>query len=178
METMQAIRSRKSVRSYTGEPPTPEQLGAILAAAQASPVAMGRYGDVRLTVVTDKGFIDGMDEAGARLFGKPGIHPLYGAPVLVVVSVNVGADDGAKNVSSANAAIVAHNMTLAATDLGVGSCLIYGATAALCADLALLARLDLPEGFAPRASVVLGQTAEPLPERDAPADRIVVDRLG
>lgn len=177
METMKAIKSRKSVRSYTGEPPSPEQLEAVLAAAQASPVGMGRYGDVRLTVVTDKEFLRAMDEAGARLFGKPGIHPLYGAPVLVVVSVKAGADDASKNIASANAAIIAHNMTLAATDLGLGSCLIYGATAALCGDPGLLARLALPEGFMPQASVILGQTEEAMPERDAPA-RIAVDRLG
>ena len=40
---METILKRKSVRSYTGEKITKDELNAILKAADASPVGMKRY---------------------------------------------------------------------------------------------------------------------------------------
>lgn len=53
MNTMETICSRKSVRTYTGEQITEEQLNTILKAANAAPVGMGQYEGVHLTVITN-----------------------------------------------------------------------------------------------------------------------------
>lgn len=98
------------------------------------------------------------------MFGNPDAHPLYGAPMLVVVS-----SDAEGNVASANVAAVIQNMSLAAVDQGVGSCYIYGATRALAQDAGLLAQLDLPEGLVPLGSIVLGKTDEKYEPRRVPA---------
>ncbi|NMF25648.1 hypothetical protein HF885_04215 [Olsenella umbonata] len=125
MELREALNRRRSIRSYTGELADPDQLEAIFAAAYEAPVGMGRYEGIHLTVVTRPGLLAAIDAAAARMFGNPDAHPLYGAPMLVVVS-----SDAEGNVASANAAAVIQNMSLAAVDQGVGSCYIYGATRA------------------------------------------------
>ena len=163
MELSETLNRRRSIRSYTGQMADAAQLEAILAAAYEAPVGMGRYEGIHLTVVTRRSLLAAIDAAAARMFGKPDAHPLYGAPMLVVVSSDQGG-----NVASANVAAVIQNMSLAAVDQGVGSCYIYGATRALAQDADLLAQLDLPEGFAPLGSIVLGQTDEKYEPRQVP----------
>lgn len=174
---MEAIFKRRSVRSYTGEQIGDDDLNLILKAANAAPVGMGRYDDVHLTVVTRAELLGKIDAAGAAMFGKPDIHPLYGAPTLIVVSAKMPTDEGMKNVTYSNAAIIAQNMALAATELGVGSCHIWGATMALARNAELLAELRLPAGFVPCCAVALGKTEGTFAEREIPLDRIATDRL-
>ncbi len=164
MELSEALNRRRSIRSYTGEVANPDQLEAILAAAYEAPIGMGRYEGIHLTVVTRPSLLAAIDAAAARMFGNPDAHPLYGAPMLVVVS-----SDAEGNVASANVAAVIQNMSLAAVDQGVGSCYIYGATRALAQDAGLLAQLDLPEGLVPLGSIVLGKTDEKYEPRRVPA---------
>lgn len=164
MELSEALNRRRSIRSYTGEVADPDQLEAILAAAYEAPIGMGRYEGIHLTVVTRPSLLAAIDAAAARMFGNPDAHPLYGAPMLVVVS-----SDAEGNVASANVAAVIQNMSLAAVDQGVGSCYIYGATRALVQDAGLLAQLDLPEGLVPLGSIVLGKTDEKYEPRRVPA---------
>ena len=71
MELEDALNQRKSVRSYTGEPATPEQLEAVLTAAYEAPIGMGKYDSIHLTVVTRRSLLDAIDAAAARLFGNP-----------------------------------------------------------------------------------------------------------
>lgn len=86
MELSEALNRRRSIRSYTGEVADPDQLEAILAAAYEAPIGMGRYEGIHLTVVTRPSLLAAIDAAAARMFGNPDAHPLYGAPMLVVVS--------------------------------------------------------------------------------------------
>lgn len=125
MDTMETICSRKTIRSYTGEAITADELNVILKAANAAPVGMGQYESLHLTIITDTDLLNKIDTAGAVMFGQPDMHPLYGVPTLVLIS-SKKPDPMMENVVFSNAAIVAHNMALAATDLGVGSCYIWG----------------------------------------------------
>lgn len=163
MELKEAMNTRKSIRSYTGEPISKEQLDAILTAAYEAPIGGGRYNSIHLTVITDKELLDEIDRAGAEFFGNPSIHPLYGAPMLIVISSN--SED---NVASANVGIIIQNMSLAAVEEGVGHCDIYGATAALAQKPELVAKLGLPEGFVPLGSIELGKTDETYTKRTIP----------
>ena len=172
MNTLEAIASRKSVRSYTGQPVTDEQLAQILQAANAAPIAMGKYEDVHLTVVTDADLLARIDAAAGAMFGDPDRHPLYGAPTLVVVSAPVPDELPAANVAFSNAAIVVENMALAATELGVGNCLIWGAIRAVNLDADLVAALELPEGFTPCCALTVGCSDVAFEPREVPADRI------
>lgn len=177
MDTLETICSRKSVRTYTGEPVSEEELDKILLAGQAAPIGMGRYVDMHLTVIRDSELLEKIEKSAAKMFNKPGMHPLYGAPTLIVVSSKAPLA-GQENVTYSNAAIVAHNMILEATELGVGAVHIWGATVALAADPALVAELGLPEGFVPCCAAAVGKTEARYSMRGIPKDRIATDCIG
>lgn len=171
MNTMDTLKRRRSIRTYTGEGISREELNMILDAAYAAPVGMGAYDSLALTVVTNKKLLAKYDEAAARLFQKPDSHPLYGAPMMIVVSSQMQ-NPPMDNVSYSNAAIIAHNMTFAAVEQGIGSCLIWGAVVAGNADKELVKELNLPEGYRPCCAVILGKTTEVYEPREIPANRI------
>lgn len=177
MNTMETICARKSVRTYTGEQITAEELNTILKSANAAPVGLGQYDGVHLTVITNKELLEKIDKAGARMFGKPDIHPLYNAPMLVMVSAKMPPEDGMRNVTYSNAAIIVQNMALAATELGVGACHIWGATTATLNDPDILKNLNLPEGFAPCCAITLGKTDYVYEQREIPMDRIEINTI-
>ncbi|MCD8231300.1 MAG: nitroreductase family protein [Clostridiales bacterium] len=175
METLKALKTRKSTRSYTGAL-SDEALQTVLMAAQAAPVGMGQYDKIHLTVIKDKALLDEIDSAAGKFFGDPSRHPLYGAPCLILVSTPIP-DPAAGNVSYSNAAVITENMSLTATDIGLGSCLIWGAVAALNQTPELVAKLNLPEGHTVCCGIVIGETTDELTEREIPADRISVTYL-
>lgn len=175
MNTMETIYARKSVRTYTGEQITSEELNTILKAANAAPVGMGQYKGVHLTVITSKELLNRIDVAGAAMFGKPDIHPLYDAPMLVLVSAKMPPVEAMKNVTYSNAAIIVQNMALAATELGIGVCHIWGATMATLNDPDILRELKLPKGFAPCCAITLGKTDYTYEAREIPMDRIAMN---
>lgn len=172
MNTIETICARKSVRTYTGEQITKEQLHTVLKAANAAPVGMGRYEDVHLTVVTNKNLLIKIDRAGADMFKKPDIHPLYGAPTLVLISAKMPTEKTMENVTYSNAAIIAQNMAIAATELNIGVCHIWGATMAILNRSDILEELALPAGFTPCCAVALGKTDHVYEQREIPLDRI------
>lgn len=176
MDVSQAIRNRRSIRSFTGEAPDEAKMHALLEAAQAAPVAMGNYDKYRLTVVTDHGLLDQIDRVGALYFGRPELHPLHGAPVLMVVSAEEPRA-GRANAVYSSAAMIAHNVALAATGMGVGQCCIWGAVAAMASRPELVAMLGLPAGFVPCCGVALGETDQQYAPRDIPAGRIAVNTV-
>ena len=164
MDFFDTLYRRKTVRSYTGEPITNEQLAEILKAAQASPIGLRRYDTLHMTVITNKAFLDAWEQ---KVFAQTGRMLFYGAPTLVLVSSVVG-DAPFDNVNYSNAAIMAQNMALAACELGVGACHIWGAVRVLCESPELLAQLAIPDGMRPVCSVVLGVTEEQYVPRDVP----------
>lgn len=105
------------------------------------------------------------------MFGKPDMHPLYGAPTLILISTKAPAPTR-ENLAFANTAIIAHNIVLEAVELGVGACHIWGAIGALTNNQALISEFELPEGFVPAYAVALGKTNEKYAIREIPTDRI------
>lgn len=171
MNTIDTICKRKSVRTYTGERITSEELNTVLKAANASPVGMGKFETMHLTIINSAEMLNKIEEEAAKKFSRPGMRPLYGAPTLVVVSAKKP-EVGMENVVYSNAAMMCHNMAIAATDLGIGSCYIWGATGAISHNEEIIAELKLPEGFVPCCALTLGKTDEVFEMRDIPADKI------
>lgn len=168
--------SRRSIRSYTGEAVSEETLAYILGAAHASPVGMAAFDSLHVTVVRDAAFLSALDAATAETLNRPGFHPLYGAPALIIVSSRF---PGRPNDNSAysNAAILANNMALACVEKGAGACLIWGAVRTLNKMPDLLERLRLPEGFIPCCALTVGVTAETYVPRETDRSRIRVEYL-
>lgn len=170
MEFTAVLNARRSIRSFTGELISDETRQKLLHAANASPVGMGRYDAVHLTVVKSREMLDVLEENAARVFGMSGRRVLYNAPELILVSTA-----SADNVGYSNAAILAHSMALAAVDEGVGVCHIWGCVIALSRNSELMARLGIPEGFTPACAVAVGMTEERYAPRDIPDGRVGVN---
>ena len=124
---------------------------------------MGAYGTVHLTVIRSKEFIAALS-AATREFMKREGDPIYGAPVLVLVSGKPGMPP---TIEFQNTGTIMENMMLTATDLGLGSVYLMGAVAALKTKSELVAQLNLPEGFVPVAATALGYPTQPALLREA-----------
>ena len=63
MNVFEAIVNRRSVRSYTGEPVTYDELDRLLTAANCAPIASARFHSKHLTVIRDKALLSEIEEA-------------------------------------------------------------------------------------------------------------------
>lgn len=169
MEFRTIVDNRKSIRSFTGELISEEARKNILHAANAAPVGRALYDTVHMTIIRDKAMLKKLNENAAKIMQAPG-EVLYGAPELVLISTN---NQG--NVGFSNAAIIVHNMVMAAVDENVGACHIWGCVMALNQNPELVAELGLPEGFVPACAVALGATNDKYEPREIPEDRIAVN---
>ena len=174
MNTLEAIFSRKSVRRFAGDV-SQENMEIILKAAYAAPIGRAKYDSVHLTVIKDAALMEKINHAAAQMFGNPTMKPLYDAPVFVLASAQLHTP--ADNVGYSNCATIVENMALAATELGLGACHIWGAVIALNQTPDLVAALNLPQGFTPCCGLILGQTDEPFAEREIPANRIQTNHI-
>ena len=160
MELMKAIAVRKSTRSYKSEQISDESLDTILKAGCAAPVGMGAYNSVHLTVVQSSELLEKFTKVTREVFINPKMDPFYGAPTLIIVSGKP--NEKAPGVEAANAACIVENMSLAATDMGLGSVYLLGFLFAISTDKELLKELNLPESFIPAAALAIGYPTEPL----------------
>lgn len=174
MDTLKAMYSRKSVRSFTEEALTKEEIDTLLTAAGAAPVGMGKYDLMHLTVITDKELLNEIDANGAKFFGNPDLHPLYAPAALIIVSAS---SEMSAEMGNANTGAIVQNMTLAAIELGLGSVYIWGCMAGLRANPELLAKVNLPEGHTIYGSIAVGHPTEPQTERAVSADKIAVSYI-
>ena len=107
------ILSRKSVRSYTDEPVSPEQVETLLKAAMAAP--SGRNMQAwRFVVVREQPVKEKLAVGFNKMIAK--------APVVIVVCGQVASDEGEPNNNwTADCAAATENLLLAAEALGLGA---------------------------------------------------------
>ncbi len=163
MDVTEAITKRKSVRAYEDRQVPADVLARIMEAGQWAP----NEGPFQISVIENAGLrqkindrtLDAMVNSGNEFprqrASLPGYQPLYGAPVLVLLSAPA---DGP--FSAVNAALAAENMLLEATGLGLGSCYLVSPTRALNGDDKDLAQeAGVPEGYAVQCAVIVGYAA-------------------
>ena len=80
----------------------------------------------------------------------------YGAKTFVIVSSKPSQRVG---MDYANGGIVIENMVLAATDMGIDSCIMGAPVAALAENNELSRKIGIPEGFIPVLGAVFGYAA-------------------
>lgn len=176
MELKKAIATRQSCRSYTGEQITDDQLKMILEAANASPISMGKYEEVHLTVIQNKDLLAKLDNVGAKYFKNPEMRPTYGAPTVILVSGIIPKNQ--KNPTSyCNAGCIIENMALTATDLGIGHVYILGTAIALGFEPELCIECKIPEGFTPISALALGKTTMVFTEREMTMSNIATEYI-
>lgn len=107
------IHSRKSVRSYTEEPVSPEQVETILKAAMAAPSARNLQ-PWRFVVVREPATKDKLAVGFNKMIAK--------APVVIVVCGQTTKKDGESNNNwTADCAAATENLLLAAESIGLGA---------------------------------------------------------
>ncbi len=84
MNTLDAIKARHSTRGFSDRQVGEADLEAILFAGGQAAVGGGDFKSLKLYAVQDPALLKAIDEASAKR--RPGSHPLYGAPTLVVLA--------------------------------------------------------------------------------------------
>lgn len=151
------IKQRRSIRQYTDEPLSREELTALLEAAMAAPSAMNRK-PWEFIVITEP---DRVAALRRRL-----VLGRYNAPAAIVVCGNLkrAAPAIARDFWVVDCSAAAQNILLAAAGLGLGA--VWIGVYPLRPVMALVARvLDLPKHVRPLAVLWVGHPAEHKPPR-------------
>ena len=119
MNVMEAIKSRRSIRSYKDKPVEDEKLKAVLEAARLSPSASNRQ-ERKFIVITDKAMRDKLIDIanGQQFVGQ--------APVVIVACATLASHIMPCGEPSypVDTAIAVDHITLAAVEQGLGTCWI------------------------------------------------------
>ena len=169
MNTLDAIKARRSVRGFTDRQISDADLEAILFAGGQAAVGGADFKSLKLYAVQNPELLKAIDESSAKM--RPGSHPLYGAPTLVVLASK---ESILKNIEFTNAGCVIQNMMVAATDLGVDSIYLWMSMYGINNDPELGKRLGFPEGFTCVGTMALGYAAKEFPKLKADEQRIEV----
>ncbi len=151
MDALEAIASRRSVRSFTGEKVSMEELEKILNAARLAPSGSNIQG-WRFIVITDPRILNLV-----RIF-SPGFLGNASSAIVVCSDLEVygreGGEVGRNYTRIADCAMAVENMLLAAHALGLGGCVIRSFS-----RVALKEILEIPEYVEPELIVTLGHPA-------------------
>ncbi len=169
MNTLDAIKARHSTRAFTDKQISAEDLDAILFAGGQAAVGGADFKSLKIYAVQDPDLLKAIDETSAKL--RPGSHPLYGAPTLVVLATK---ESILPNIEFTNAGCVLQNMLVAATDLGVDSIYLWMPMYGINNDPEMIKRLGFPEGFTCVGTVALGYAAKEFRKPKADEQRIEV----
>ena len=158
-EVLNAILTRRSVRSYKPDPVPEDALERILTAGQYAATGMNRQSPIILAV-TNKAMRDKLSAMNAEIMGSSG-DPFYGAPVVLVVLANKAAPTYLYDGS-----LVMGNLMLAAHSLGLGSCWIHRAKEEFESPegKALLASLGIQGEYEGIGHCILGYPEGELPQ--------------
>ncbi len=152
-EVMDKIITRRSVRAFTDEMPTEEQLDTILKAGTFAATGMNRQSPIMICV-TDKKVRDELSVMNARIMGKDeSFDPFYGAPAVIIVLA-----DKSASTYIYDGSLVMGNLMLAAHDVGLGSCWIHRAKEEFESEegKALLAKLGITGDYEGIGHCVVG----------------------
>ena len=165
MDVMDAIKTRKSVRAYLDRPVEDEKLNAVLEAARLAPSASNRQ-EWRFVIVRESATRKKLAEVawGQSFVGE--------APVLIVACAET---DGhvmrcGQLCYPIDVAIALDHMSLAAVELGLGSCWI-----GLFDEKKVKELLHIPDEIRVVELMPLGYPSDPaaINKKRLPLDRIV-----
>ena len=164
MEFINALKKRCSTRAFTDQRVSDEDVQMIINAAWNAPLALGDNKTSHLTVVRDPELMEEIRNT-CMLKRKDGtlIDPLFGATTMIFFSATDVSDD---HIEYCNAGCVIENMCLAAADLGLGSCYIWGCLRKLRAKPEVLSKLNLPEGYEILSAFVCGYPVKEIQDRE------------
>ena len=164
---IEAIKSRRAIRSYEDKPVPESAVQTMLEAATYAPSAINVQ-PWKFTIVTNKAEMKRLSDIAKPMLVRmlpdvgdeglvglkkrlsdPNYNIFYNAPLLIFVS-------GIKSPYAIyDCSMAAQNMMLAAYTLGIGSCWI-GTAVALANDPKVKANLGVPEDHEVHAAIIFG----------------------
>ena len=169
MNTLDAIKARHSTRGFSDKQIPDADLEKILFAGGQAAVGGADFKSLKLYAVQDPELLKAIDESSAKM--RPGSHPLYGAPTLVVLASK---ESILKNIEFTNAGCVIQNMMVAAADLGIDSIYLWMSMYGINNDPEIGKKLGFPEGFTCVGTMALGYAAKEFKKIRADEQRIEV----
>ena len=162
--TLDDLKTRRAVRSYTDEPVAREELDAVLEAGTYAPTARGLQ-QACIVAVTNRADRDAISRLNAAVMGMDG-DPFYGAPVVCVVFA-----DGSWPMTVKDGSLIMGNLLNAAHAIGLGSCWIDRAEQVFESDegKALKKKWGVPDEYVGVGHCILGHTTEnpePAPRKE------------
>ena len=162
---LELVKTRQSDRAYTNKPVEQDKLNRILEAARLAPSACNAQ-PWKLVVVTDaEKRAKIADAATSKMLSMN--HFTKQAPVQIVVieenanfTSSVGGWAQGKHYPHIDLGIVASHICLAATDEGLGSCIIGWNNEKKVRDI-----LEIPKNKRPLLVILLGYSAQSLREK-------------
>lgn len=170
-ETLQNLKTRRSVRTYLPKQVEKSALEAVLEAGTYAPTGSGRQSPV-IVAVQDAATVRQLSRMNAAVNGASG-DPFYGAPTVLVVLA-----DKTKRTYLLDGAAVLTTLLNAAHAVGLGSCWIHRAKEEFESEegKALLKRWGLEGDYEGIGHVVLGYAAE-VPAEPAPRKKDYIVRV-
>jgi len=165
IETLNVIARRYACRKYAATPVPPDTLRAIAEAGLHAPSAVNRQ-PWRLVVLSRKDQVDEVDAAGLAVLqtvdpaGYDRIQTrggklLYEAPAMIIIALQ---PQPGVFTADMDGGIVAGHIVVAATALGLDSCVVGMSRYGFDSDAALKAKY-IPDGFEFGVSILLGYRA-------------------
>ena len=158
METIEAIKRRKTTRAFSDKLLEQSKLDIILKAGCLAPVGMSAYDKLHLTVVRNSELMNEIDKISRAQYPNPDVSPLFGATTLIILSAS---PRKLPNIELSDAGCVLENMILMATDLKVDNVYLWGCTVAISQDVGLSVKMGIPEGFSAVGCLALGYAVHP-----------------
>jgi len=154
-EVMKNLLERRSIRAYTKQVPTRQQLEQIVLAGQYAP--SGRNLQEWFFMVVEKPEVmQQLEKLLGEALNRPNYN-LYGAPVIILCANKKDARNAMADCSAA-----LQNMMLAAHDMGLGTCWINQFRDVWENEKvnAFLSEIGLPEGYQVQCSTIVGYPAQ------------------
>ena len=171
-QVLEVLNKRRSIRRYLKEPIPPEMVEAILNAVIWSPSSMNSQ-PWHFTVIDNQDVLDELSRRANEVrvesgmahdllnvdADSPDAHVFYKAPMVIVVS---GRNDTLSPEPNVDCALSAFCGVIAATSLGLGSCIVdlYNSLGTL-PDAPQI--LGLSDNYMPYYGIVLGYRDESFP---------------
>jgi nitroreductase len=159
-EALEVLKNRRAIRKFKADQITKEELSAVLEAGTFAPTGAGTQG-VQIVAVQTPAYLERVKALNARILGRPGMDPYYGAPTVVLVF-----ETEKCYTRMLDGAAVCTNMVNAAYAAGLGSCWIHR-----CKEMfetpegkELLKEWGLPENLTGVSSLALGYADCPQPQ--------------
>ncbi len=178
MELDVCLKGRRSVRTYTQEPVSKEQIEAVLEAGTWAPTGMHRE-PWKFIVIEDKKIIKYVSDETkilvqqmmpplAKQFNTEADIICYNAPMLILVCSEI--DDQWDNLNLLDSVLAVQNMFLKAYELGLGTCYM-GFVNFLNNNPEALKKIGVPENCKMMAPFIIGhpKTKQGAGKRNKPA---------